>query len=92
MILYLSFSASGQYLTTDRGVLDISSLQAPLDSSEQLRALFIANDWVAEEGENILWLPPDYRATSVAVWKGTVVLGHLLGGVSFLQFKEGFYH
>jgi hypothetical protein len=30
-------------------------------------ALFVANDWVVEEGTNILWLPPDYRATDVSL-------------------------
>jgi WD40 repeat protein len=63
----LSFSTSGQYLITDRGVLDISSLQLSPDPLKRLRTLFMSNDWVTEEGTNILWLPPDYRATCVAV-------------------------
>src|SRR2546421_102453 len=37
----LSFSTSGQYLKTDRGVLHISSLNLSPDSSEQVRALFV---------------------------------------------------
>jgi WD40 repeat protein len=85
----LSFSTSGQYLITDRGVLGVSSFQLLPDSSERLRTLFVSNDWVAEEGANILWLPPDYRATCVAVRDGMVVLGHSSGGMSFLEFKEG---
>ena len=64
-----------------------SFLKISPDLSEQLRTLFVSNDWVAEEGENILWLPPDYRAACVAVWNGIVVLGHPSGGVSFLQFE-----
>ena len=85
----LSFSTSGQYLKTDKGVLDISSLKLSPDSSEQLRVLFVSNDWVTEEGESILWLPPDYRATCVAVWNGIVVLGHSSGEISFLEFEQG---
>ena len=85
----LSFSSSGEHLKTDREVLDASSLKVSLDSSEQLLTLFISDNWVAEEGENILWLPPDYRATCVAVWNGIIVLGHVSGGISFLQFKQG---
>src|SRR5947207_2143319 len=84
-----SFSTSGQYLITNRGVLDISFLQLSPDPLEQLRTLFVSNDWVAEEGANILWLPPDYRATCVAVRDGMVVLGHLSGSISFLKFEEG---
>ena len=50
----LSFSTSGQYLVTDRGVLGVSSLQLSPDPLEQLRTLFVSNDWVAEEGADIL--------------------------------------
>ena len=85
----LSFSSSGEYLKTDRGVLDVRSLKVSLDSSEQLLTLFISNNWVTEEGENILWLPFNYRATCVAVWNGIIVLGHVSGVISFLQFKQG---
>jgi WD40 repeat protein len=85
----LSFSTSGQYLITDRGVLDVSSLKLSPDPLEQLRTLFVLNDWIAEEGTNILWLPYDYRATCVAVWDGMVVLGHSSGRISFLEFEQG---
>ena len=89
VIQYLLFSSSGEHLKTDRGVLDARSLKVSLDSSEQLLTLFISNNWVVGEGGNILWLPPDYRATCMAVWNGIIVLGHVSGGISFLQFKQG---
>jgi WD40 repeat protein len=85
----LSFSTSGQYLKTDRGVLHVRSLELFTDSSEQVRPLFVSDDWVIEEGKSILWLPPDYRATYVANWNGMVVLGHSSGGMSLLEFEEG---
>jgi hypothetical protein len=85
----LSFSTSGQYLITDRRVLGVNSLQLSPDPLEQLRTLFVSNDWVAEEGADILWLPPNYRATCVAVRDGMVVLGHSSGNISFLKFEEG---
>jgi WD40 repeat protein len=85
----LSFSSSGQHLKTDRGVLHVSSLELSSDYSEQVRALFVSENWVEEERERILWLPPDYRATCVAVWNGMVVLGHASGGISFLEFEQG---
>jgi hypothetical protein len=49
----------------------------------------VSDDWVAEERENVLWLPPDYRANGVTVWNGIVVLGHSFGNMSFLEFKQG---
>jgi len=82
----LSFSTSGRYLITDRGVLDV---KLSLDPLEQLRTLFVLNDWIAEEGTNILWLPHDYRGTCVAVWDGMVVLGQSLGRILFLEFGQG---
>jgi WD40 repeat protein len=90
VIQNLSFSASGQYLKTDRGVLDISSFRTDVSfsSSNYLRGLFVSSNWVAEEKENILWLPPDYRATCVAVRNGIVTLGHSSGDISFLEFNQ----
>src|SRR5271154_658373 len=89
VIRNLSFSASGQYLKTDRGVLDIISFRTDVSfsSSNYLRGLFVSSNWVAEEKENILWLPPDYRATCVTVWNGIVALGHSSGDISFLEFN-----
>ena len=90
LIQNLSFSASGQYLKTDRGVLDISSFHTGVSffPSNYLRGLFVSSNWVAEDKENILWLPPDYRATCVTVWNGIVALGHSSGGISFLEFNQ----
>ncbi|KAH8747827.1 hypothetical protein F5882DRAFT_422337 [Hyaloscypha sp. PMI_1271] len=54
-----------------------------------VHTLSVSNDWVTERRTNILWLPPDYRTTCVAVWNGIVVLGHSSGRVSVLEFNEG---
>jgi len=40
--------------------VDITFLKVLLDSLEQLRTLFVLNNWVEEERGNILWLPPNY--------------------------------
>jgi WD40 repeat protein len=52
-------------------------------------ALLVSNDWVVEGKGKILWLPPEYRATSMAVWNRIIVLGHSSGRISVLEFKEG---
>jgi WD40 repeat protein len=54
-----------------------------------LPTLRISDYWVVEGEANILWLPPDYRSTCAAIWDQTVVLGHSLGRLSFLQFRQG---
>jgi WD40 repeat protein len=52
------------------------------------QALFMTDNWVLDRKGKILWLPPDYRATSVAVWNGTIVLGHSSGRISCLGFQD----
>ncbi|KAH8585978.1 putative F-box and wd40 domain protein [Bisporella sp. PMI_857] len=60
-----------------------------ISSNGSVRGLVISREWIAEQGANILWLPPDYRAASVAIWRrgNSVVLGHSSGNVSFLKFS-----
>jgi WD40 repeat protein len=53
------------------------------------QGLFVSDDWVIDGEEEILWLPPDYRATCVAVWNRIIVLGHSSGRISCLGFKKG---
>jgi WD40 repeat protein len=50
--------------------------------------LYVSSEWIVEGGINILWLSPDYRATSVAIWKRSVVLGHSSRNISFLKFTQ----
>jgi WD40 repeat protein len=54
-----------------------------------LPTLRVSDYWVIEGEANILWLPPDYRSMCEAIWDQTVILGHSLGRLSFLQFKQG---
>ncbi|KAH9203604.1 hypothetical protein DL95DRAFT_529580 [Leptodontidium sp. 2 PMI_412] len=51
-------------------------------------SLLVSNEWIREGEINILWLPPEYRATSIAIWNSSVALGHSSGNVSFLKFKR----
>ena len=88
VVTSVAFSPDGGHLITNIGVLDIG-LNMSSNLSEQFCALSVPNEWVIEAGKNILWLPPDYRATCVAVWKGIVVLGHSSGSISFLEFTQG---
>ena len=43
----------------------------------------VYGDWVTQDGQNLLWLSPDYRA---AIFNNMVVLGHRSGRVTFLEF------
>ncbi|EAQ88969.1 hypothetical protein CHGG_05588 [Chaetomium globosum CBS 148.51] len=47
--------------------------------------LFIDGEWITTGGKNLLWLPPDYRATCTSVYDHTLALGHASGQVTFFQ-------
>ncbi|KAJ8068547.1 hypothetical protein OCU04_004097 [Sclerotinia nivalis] len=50
--------------------------------------LVVSNDWVMEDGVNILWLPSEYRTMVVAIYRGFVVLGQSSGRISFFEFTH----
>jgi hypothetical protein len=69
----------------------VSSVAFSTDSKGE-EALFVLNDWVVEGKGKILWLPPEYWETSMAAWNRIIALGHLLGRISILGFKDGSKH
>ena len=75
----------GRYLKTDRGLLSLNS-GSPDTYLPQERAIFVNREWVTQDGQNLLWLPPDYRAECSAVLNNMVVLGHASGQVTFTEF------
>jgi len=80
----LSFSIDGKYLKTDRGMLSLNS--DSLSHQEQRScAIFVNREWVTQDGQNILWLPPDYRAMCTTVYNNKLALGHSSGQVTFLN-------
>jgi WD40 repeat protein len=82
-------AVTGAALQTLEGHSSSANSVAFSQDSKVEPALFVVNDWVVEGGTNILWLPPDYRATCEAVWNKVIVLGHSSGRISILGFKEG---
>ena len=85
----LSFSSSGQCLRTDQGLLSIGPSSTSLNSMDSSPSMSVVNEWIMEDKNCILWLPPYYRPTSLALSGPMVVLGHTSGKVSFLIFAQG---
>jgi hypothetical protein len=85
----LSFSVDESCLETDRGLLDVTtpllSFSAVLSRPALPRGILVKGQWVVRGKENLLWLPSDYRPTSVA-GGSVVVLGHASGRISCLEF------
>jgi hypothetical protein len=90
VIRSLSFSVDGLCLETDRGLLDVTtpllSFSAFLSRPALSRGIFVKEQWVAWEKDSLLWLPPEYRPTSVTVRGSVVILGHASGRILFLEF------
>jgi hypothetical protein len=83
----LSFFNDGSYLERDRGQLILDSLllcTIPPQSNPSCK-LYMKDHWVAREMENVLWLPPDYRAVCAAARNNVLVLGHASGRVTFIE-------
>ncbi|KAM0130858.1 hypothetical protein ACHAO1_007639 [Botrytis cinerea] len=50
-----------------------------------LHTLSVSNDWIIEDGANILWLPFNYRTAVTAIYRGTVALAQSSGKISFFE-------
>jgi WD40 repeat protein len=82
-------AATGTVLQTLEGHSDTVNSVAFSPDGKLLRTLRVSNHWIIEGKVNILWLPPDYRSSCEAIWGEIIVLGHLSGKLSFLQFRQG---
>ncbi|KAI1407508.1 WD40-repeat-containing domain protein [Hypoxylon sp. FL1857] len=49
-------------------------------------SLYVEAQWVVQGFEKLLWLPPAYRANSIAVKDDLLVIGHEFGSVTILKF------
>jgi WD40 repeat protein len=86
-IASLLFSEDGRYLKTGRGLLSLNS-GSPDTHLCQERVIFVNDEWVTRDGQNLLWLPPDYRTKCLALLNNMLVLGHASGQVTFIQFAS----
>jgi WD40 repeat protein len=91
-ITSLSFSNNGKYLKSDRGMLPLNSDSSDMldHRAQQSCVIFVNKEWVTQDGQKILWLPPDYRATCTAIHNDKLVLGHRSGKVTFFEISPNF--
>ncbi|KAK0645495.1 hypothetical protein B0T16DRAFT_428600 [Cercophora newfieldiana] len=73
----------GSYVTSQsdyiRAVAFLPDGNPGLDASRNQRLvgniLFVDGEWITRGGKNLLWLPPDFRASCTSVYDHTLVLG-----------------
>ena len=49
----------------------------------------LSNNWITEETEKIILLPPDHRGELRGVYMGIIVLSQRSGRLLIIKFKEG---
>ncbi|RVD88977.1 uncharacterized protein DFL_000001 [Arthrobotrys flagrans] len=94
----ISFSEDGRYIITNResfllntnGPLPASSGTKPYENQHE--PITVKNEWLAQGGERLLWLPYNYRPSCSALYDNTICLGHYSGGVSFFTFQNSYSH
>ena len=92
LITKLSFSCDGSYLETNVGMLNLKSPagNGSLSQSNFSRSLYVKNHWVMWRGENIMWIPPDYRSlewwSCLAVHNNFLAMGLVSGRVTIIEF------
>ena len=86
----LEFSSHEPYLETERGIMKLSSetLPSPTSTSKSRRnAIFLKGNWITRDGENLLWLPPEYRVKYVDYRNDVLVIAHPSGLTSWFNFQ-----
>jgi WD40 repeat protein len=66
-------AVTGALLQTLKGHSSFVYSVAFSPDGKLLPSLNISNSWIVEGVANILWLPPDYQATCVAIWEETII-------------------
>ncbi|KAL2839409.1 putative wd40 protein [Aspergillus pseudoustus] len=87
---YLEFSQDSLCLKTNLGLLVVQDAGENHTSRFPYRSLSIFVEqaqWIKLDGENTLWLPPEFRPNCSAINGNLLVLGHASGRVSFIAFR-----
>ena len=93
----VAFSRDGRQLYTNIGTMSLGEPAAstthpfptrPQQGRIQGPGISSDNSWITGNGQNRLWLPPEYRPTASAVAGSTVALGCASGRVLFFRFSE----
>ncbi|KAL3469681.1 WD40 repeat-like protein [Aspergillus californicus] len=86
----LEFAQDGLSLSTNLGSFKIQSRCGnPISNSSNINPdMFLGRDyWIALNGIQVLWLPPEARPSCSAIRSNTLALGHASGRVSFIGFR-----
>jgi WD40 repeat protein len=89
-VTILEFSQDGSSLSTNLGLLNLQSRCGnPIFNSPNTNPeIFLQRGyWIALNGKQVLWLPPEARPSCLAIRSSTLALGHASGRISFIGFR-----
>ncbi|KAF2190141.1 vegetative incompatibility protein HET-E-1 [Zopfia rhizophila CBS 207.26] len=88
MVSVITFSPDGHYLHSDGGDIPLSS-PTPSSSSQRIQSsyVFVQDQWVSLDQQQMLWLPSHYRPACSTVDKDIVCIGHSSGRITLLRVK-----
>jgi WD40 repeat protein len=87
-IYHLRFSRSGQFLSTEKGAIELNSI-LPRDIQRRTHSPLpwsTNGEWIWLGKQKILWLPIEFRALQVDICGNLVALGLISGQVVFVRF------
>jgi WD40 repeat protein len=82
-------AVTGAALQTLEGHSSFVTSVAFSPDGKLLSSLNMSNSWIVEGVAKILWLPSDYRATCIAIWKENIFWGQSSGRILFIRFRQG---
>ena len=83
----ISFSKDAQYLKSNRGLLSLQSSKLFAPQAQSLNLVFVRRDWITRDGNNLLWLPSDYREITSALYDNKLAMGNRIGEVIIIEFR-----
>ena len=83
----ISFSADGTYIDTAFGRIQLgqSSTSSLTELSPIIKRWAVKDNWLIRDGQELLWLPHDFRPIRTAIHGDLFALGHRSGEVTFFQ-------
>ena len=86
ILYYMEFSTDGKSIRTDVGDFELGlSHTAKNRVPKPAAELELRGQWVRRQGEDVLWLPYEYRGSYTAAYGNTLVIGQTSGTVSFFR-------
>ena len=80
LVTELEFSQDGWYLHTNVGWMKIQPRCGILipNTSNTISEISVSHGWIALNGKNVLWLPPEARHSCSTIRSNTLSIGHIL--------------